>query len=127
MKTTLIGTILEVLKGLLFGALAAVIGYAKQEEPGKWEFGKLIKTMVIGGITTGLLRGTGMPLSEIAVAISNYLASEGVVLGPVVVEVFLTTMIVIFADQIVKILVRRTDLVTLFDKLKAFLAKYWTK
>lgn len=121
----MIGTILVILKGLLFGGLAAVIGYAKQEEPDKWEFGKLIKTMIIGAVTTGVLKGTGMPLSELAVAISNYLASEGVVLGPVVVEVFLTTMIIIFADQIVKILVRRTDLVTLFDKLKAFVTKYW--
>lgn len=119
--------IIEIFKGLIFGALAAVIGYAKQEKPESWQLSKMVKTMIVGALTTGIMRGSGMPISGVANAISVYLASEGIVVSPAIVEVTVATMIVIFADQIVKILVRRTDLVSLFDKFKAFLAQYWSK
>ena len=115
------------LKGLLFGGLASLIGYAKQEKPEKWEFTKMLKTMIIGSFTVATTSAAGMDLFMIAGKISDYLATEGIVLGPLLVYGIITTALIVFADEIVKIIVRRTDISTLFDKFKAWVATCWHK
>jgi len=113
------------LKGLISGAIASFIGYAKQETPEKWELAKAVKTVVVGGVTTALIRASGLSLSEIATLISEYLVSEGIPLSPLNVEMIITIAIVALADQIVKVVVRRTAIKTVWNKIKAFASKYW--
>lgn len=116
----------EVLKGLISGGIASLLGYAKQETPEKWQLDKFAKTVILGSFTNAIVRGTGMPIPQLATEISNWLATEGICFIPAsVVEMVILTGLIMIIDQIVKIIVRRTDIVKVWNKLKDFLSKYW--
>jgi len=118
--------LIEVVKGAVSGAIASAIGYAKQEKPDKWDFNKASKTIFLGMITNSIVRGTKMPIPELSVKISEWLATEGIAFIPaIIVEGMILTGIVMVVDQMVKVLVRRTDVMTAWNKLKAYLSKYW--
>lgn len=117
-------TLLTALKGLLFGALAALIGYLKHEEFEKWDFAKCLKTMIIGAITTCIMEVTGLSITDLSLVIAGWMSQHGVSFPAPLIEAVITTSIVIFADFVVKIIVRRTDLVKLWNKLKDFLSGY---
>lgn len=122
----IVEALIEALKGALSGAIASGIGYAKQEKPEKWDLAKASKTVILGMFVNAIVRGTGMPISELATEISGWLATEGVAFIPaVVLEGMILTGIIMLTDQIVKIIVRRTDIVKVWNKLKEFLSKYW--
>jgi len=116
----------ETLKGLISGAIASLLGYAKQEKPEKWQLDKFAKTIILGSFTTAIVRGSGMPIPQVASEVSNWLATEGVAIIPsAVIEMTILTGLVMIADQLVKVIVRRTDIVKVWNKVKEFLAKYW--
>lgn len=117
--------LLTILKGLFFGGLASLIGYLKQEQIEKWDFTKMLKTMIVGAVTTSIIQATGLSLAELSFVISTWLAQNGISLAPGVIETIITTAIIVFADQLVKIIVRRTDLVRLWNKLKELISNYW--
>lgn len=112
----------QVVKGMVSGAFASFIGYAKQEEVEKWELEKALKTTILGMLTQGFIYGSGMPISEFAVEISTWLDIPA--LTPIVVEFAILTGIVMVTDQLVKILIRRTAIANAWNKVKAYLGKY---
>lgn len=124
----MLGTFLVVLKavikGVIAGGLTNLIGYAKQEgDLEKWDIGKALKTTIIGAITGGLVYGSKLPVDQIAVQIATWL--EVPAINGMMVEMFILTMIVIVADQLVKIVIRRTDLMNLWNKFKDRFTKYF--
>ena len=122
----IVGILIEVLKGALSGAIASGIGYFKQSEPDKWDLGKASKTIILGMITTAIVRGTNMPIPELAAKISVWLSAESIAFVPVlVVEGLILTGIIMVADQAVKVIVRRTDIVKVWNKFKESLGIYW--
>ena len=128
MISAILVALVETAKGAISGIIASGIGYAKQEKPENWDLGKFVKTVVIGMGTSGLVRGSRMPIPELSSKLSEWLSTEAIAFVPaIVIETAILTGIVIIADQVVKVIVRRTDIVKVWDKLKAFLGKYWTK
>jgi len=117
--------VISAIKGAISGGIASFIGYAKQEKPEKWELSKAVKTVVLGALTTSVTEASGLSLTEIAHLVSAYLTSQGIPLTPLEVEMMISVGMVMVADQVVKVVVRRTDIKTLWNKIKAFLAKYW--
>ena len=116
----------EVLKGLISGGVASLLGYAKQENPEKWRLDKFAKTVILGSFTGAIVRGSGMPIPQLATEISNWLITEGICFVPApVIEMAILTGLIMIVDQLVKIIVRRTDIVKVWNKLKEFLGKYW--
>lgn len=104
-------------KGICYGAISAFIGYAKNETLESFDPYKAVKTVIVGGVVGGVMGGTGMDL----VGISNTIGQELGIPGAMV-ETFLMTAIVSFADRIVKIVARRTDLGAAWNKIKDFLS-----
>ena len=124
----IVEVLIEILKGAVSGAVASGIGYAKQEKPEDWMLGKASKTVLLGLFVSAIVRGTGMPIPELATKISTWLATEGIAFVPaIVVEGMILTGIVMLTDQIVKVIVRRTDIVTVWHKFKNFVSTYWYK
>lgn len=122
----IVGIVKETLKGLISGAIASLLGYAKQEKPEKWQLDKFAKTIILGSFTTAIVCGSGMPILQAATEVSNWLAAEGIAVIPsTVIEMAILTGLVMIADQLVKVIVRRTDIVKVWNKVKEFLAKYW--
>jgi len=117
--------VISAIKGAISGGIASFIGYAKQEKPEKWELSKAVKTVVLGALTTSVTEASGLSLTEIATLVSTYLTSQGIPLTSLEVEMMISVGMVMVADQVVKVVVRRTDIKTLWNKIKAFLAKYW--
>jgi len=105
-------------KGLLYGALSAGIGYIKNEEIDSFDPNKLLKTMIIGGFVGALIGGSGLSFSDLSATVGDEIGVTGLA-----VEAFAMTAIVSFADRIVKIIARRTDLMKLWNKIKDFLQK----
>lgn len=122
----IVEALIEAIKGAISGAIASGIGYAKQDEPEKWDLGKASKTVILGMIVNAIVRGTGMPIPELAANLSEWLATEGVAFVPAVaLEAMILTGIVMITDQLVKLIVRRTDIVKVWNKFKEFVGKYW--
>ena len=117
--------VISAIKGAISGGIASFIGYAKQEKPEKWDLGKATKTVVLGALTTSITEASGLSLTEIATLVSTYLTNQGIPLAAPQVELAITVSIVMVADQVVKVVVRRTDIKALWNKIKAFLSKYW--
>jgi len=128
MISAILVALVETAKGAISGIIASGIGYAKQEKPENWDLGKFVKTVVIGMITAGLVRGSRLPIPELASKLSEWLATEGIAFVPAIaIETATLTGIIIIADQVVKVVVRRTDIVKVWNRLKVFLGEYWTK
>ena len=128
MISAILGVLVDTVKGVISGAIASTIGYAKQDKPENWDLGKFTKTVVIGMVASGLVRGSRMPIPELASKISEWLATEAIAFVPaVMIETAILTGIVIVADQVMKVVVRRTDIVKVWNKFKTFLGKYWDR
>ena len=112
----------DVIKGLFAGALASFIGYAKKEEVPQWDLKKMLQTVFVGAFTNSIIVGTGMPITDLAVEISTWL--EVPALTAPMVEFAILTGIVILTDHLVKVIVRRSDVVTLWNKFKEFITLY---
>ncbi len=104
-------------KGLVYGGIAAGIGYIKQESWETFDPHKFLKTLIIGAIVGGIT-GSGTSITQASVLIGNEFD-----VSPVLVEGFIMTSIVAIADNIVKIIARRTDLGRLWAKIKSFFSK----
>ena len=78
---------------------------------------KFLQTMIIGAIIGGIT-GTGYSLHDAAEIIGGEFGVD-----PVWVETSMMVAIVAFADNIVKIIARRTDLGKLYQKIKDFFGK----
>jgi hypothetical protein len=113
--------IVEILKGAFYGGQAALFGYMKSEELEKswtviltrkfWEkfdLVKALKTVILGGILGAFTRGfTFIP--------------EGTFPDPTSELIFLNfanTAIVMGVDQFIKLIVRRTPIVRVWNWLK---------
>lgn len=105
--------LVSICKGITAGAIAGGIGYIKNETWETFDPYKFVKTLVIGAFVGGITGASGMDLSDTSAMIGNELG----VPGPAV-EAFIMTAIVGLADNLVKILARRTDLGKLWKKLK---------
>lgn len=127
MLGAILGVLKAITKGFVSGAIASLIGYAKIETKTnpfpKWNLSKLLQEVFLGGFTWALIYGSGMPISELSTTIAEWL-EVAVVTGPMV-EFLLMTILVIFVDHIVKIIVRRSDIMILWEKFKAFLSQYF--
>ena len=123
----LLEIVFQILKGFVFGALASVVGYLKQESVPKWDLSKLVKTMVIGAIIAAIFAGSGLDVAGAAVALSNYLGTQGIPIAALELEGIISTAIVILADEVVKIVVRRTEIVDLWNKIKAWFSAFEAK
>lgn len=124
----IVEALIEAIKGAISGAIASGIGYAKQDEPENWDLGKASKTVILGMIVNAVVRGTGMPIPELATKISEWLATEGVAFVPsVILEGMILTGIIMLTDQVVKVIVRRTDINKVWNRFKEFIGKYWKK
>lgn len=117
-----ISIIKDVVKGLVAGVVASAIGYAKKEEIPKWDLKKMTQTVIVGAFTNGIIVGSGMPITELSGEIATWLEISSIT-APMV-EFAILTGIVILADHIVKIVVRRSDVIILWDKAKQFIGKY---
>lgn len=104
-------------KGVFYGALAGGIGYIKNETWETFDPYKFTRTLVIGGLIGGIT-GSGSSIDEASALIG---AEFG--LPSELVKTFLMTAIVAIADNVVKILARRTDLGKLWEKVKDFFGK----
>jgi len=104
-------------KGLVYGGIAAGIGYIKQETWETFNPHKFLKTLIIGAIVGGIT-GSGTSITQASMLIGNEFD-----ISPVLVEGFIMTSIVAISDNIVKIIARRTDLGGLWAKIKAFFSK----
>lgn len=104
-------------KGVVYGAIAGGIGYIKNEDWETFDPYKFTRTLVIGAIIGGIT-GTGHSLTDASVIIGDEFG-----IPPVMVETFLMTAIVAIADNVAKILARRTDLGLLWNKIKEFFGK----
>lgn len=99
---------IEVLKGILLGAVAgaisAGIGYLKSENPegGLENFDKVkfTKTVLLGAILGGI--GSVGGLDKISQDIANFASTD-----PVWVETFLLTLITRFVEEVTKIIWRQ--------------------
>ena len=109
--------VISAIKGAISGGIASFIGYAKQEKPEKWDLGKATKTVVLGALTTSITEASGLSLTEIATFVSTYLTSQGIPLTPLEVEMMISVGMVMVADQVVKVIVRRTDIKALWNKI----------
>lgn len=123
MWTIFLTALKATIKGAIAGGLTNLLGFAKQEEVEKWELGKCVKTVTIGAITGGLVGGSGLPISEIATKLATWINIPAI--QPWIVEMAILTTIVIVADEIVKVVVRRTDLKRLWNAFKELVGKYF--
>lgn len=114
--------LLGVIKGLIYGALAAGIGYLRTDESGHLEpfdKQKLVKTVIIGSILGGISSGlaiNGMTMDQGFEAAANELG-----LPAEMIKAFVLTSITMFADQVVKVLWRRMAAKAV-AKVKAYFA-----
>lgn len=105
-------------KGLIYGAIAGGIGYIKNETWESFDPYKFARTLIIGG-TIGGIQGAGYgDISDISRTIGGELG-----IPPEMLETFIMTSIVAMADNVVKVLARRTDLGKLWAKIKEFFGK----
>lgn len=104
-------------KGLVYGAIAGGIGYIKNETWETFDPYKFLRTLIIGGIVGGIT-GTGYSLGDASAIIGGEFG-----VSPIIVETFLMTSIVAIADNIVKVVARRTDLGKLWTKIKDFFGR----
>jgi len=118
----MLGIIKAIVKGVVAGAIASFVGYAKKEEVPKWDLKKMLQTVILGAITTGIVNGSGMPISDLSVEIAVWLDIPAVTSA--MVEFAILTGIIILVDHVVKIIVRRTDVMELWNKFKEFISKY---
>lgn len=131
----MIETILPILKslalGAFFGGEAALIGFLKNEElPTSWKIilskdfwntfdvVKALKTVLVG-MLMGVFTQGQMYMPQITEAL-NVNPSDPTLL---VVIATVPSLIVYTVDQLIKLIVRRTPLVKLWDKLKVFALK----
>jgi len=103
-------------KGLLYGLFSTGIGYIKNETMDTFDPIKLLKTMIIGGFVGGIFGATGLSLSDFSAIAGGDLGIDGLLM-----ETFIMTAVVSFADRLVKVIARRTDLMKLWNKIKEFL------
>jgi len=108
-------------KGIIFGGIAAGIGYIKNETWETFDPWKFTRTLIIGAIVGGIT-GTGHSITDISVTIGNEFG-----VNPILVESFIMTAIVALADNIVKVIARRTDLGKLWETIKKFFGKRLSK
>ncbi len=106
-----------VAKGVVYGGIAGGIGYIKNETWETFDPYKFLRTLVIGAIVGGIT-GTGTSIDDASAVIG---AEFG--LHPEVVKTFIMTGIVAVADNLVKVIARRTDLGKLWNKIKDFFGK----
>lgn len=118
----MIGIIKTIVKGLVSGAVASFIGYAKKEELPKWDLKKALQTIFLGAFTNAMVMGTGMPISELSVEIVEWLEIE--TLTAPMVEFLILTGLIILVDHLVKVIVRRSDVMKLWNKFKETITKY---
>jgi len=104
-------------KGLVYGAIWNAIGYIKNETWETFDPTKFLKGMIVGAIIGGIA-GTSYSIDDASVAIGNEFGLE-----PELVKTFIMTAIVALADNIVKVISRRTDLGKLWTKVKEFFGK----
>jgi len=109
--------LLGVGKGVVYGIFAGGIGYIKKETWQTFDPYKFLRTMIIGGVVGGI-SGTGYSLATASALIGSEFGVPA--LG---VETFLMTSIVAIADNIVKVISRRTELGKLYTKIKEFFGK----
>lgn len=105
-------------KGLVYGGIAGGIGYIKNETWETFDPYKFVRTMIIGACVGGIVGAGYGDLSSV----SDMIGGEIGIPGPVV-EGFIMTSIVALADNVVKILARRTDLGKLWSVIKNFFGK----
>jgi len=128
MSAIIISGLKNALKGALAGALASAVGYAKQEQIGNWQFDKMFKTVLVGAITTAIIGGAGLPLPALAVLIANWLGlNAGIFVEALFVEGVILTSIVIVADEVVKVVARRTPAGEWFNKIRDLIALFLSK
>ena len=106
-----------VAKGLVFGAITVGIGYIKNETWETFDVEKFLKTMVIGAILGGVA-GTGHSLTEASVILGREFNVD-----PLWVEGSLMVSIIALADNVTKVVSRRTPLHKLYEKAKDFFGK----
>lgn len=104
--------VINVLKGLIYGGIAAGVGYLKNEDWETVDLKKATKTVIIGGILGGIA-GSGTPLVEY----SYQFGTEFQIPGEVV-YTFAMTSLTMFADQMVKLIWRKFKLAALCKKIK---------
>lgn len=125
MSAIIVNGLYNALKGAIVGTIASAVGYAKQEEIGNWQFDKMLKTIIVGAITVSIISGSGLSIVALADLIcTQLLIPAGVTVTASLVEGAILTGIVIVADEIVKIIARRTPAGKYFDKLKDLLGKF---
>ena len=103
-------------KGLFYGAISSGIGYIKNETVDTFDPIKLTKTVIVGGCVGGIIGSSGLSLSELSASIGGEMGIDGLAI-----EAFMMTSIISFADRLVKLIARRTDLMKLWNKIKEFL------
>lgn len=118
----MIGVIKTIAKGLISGAVASFIGYAKKEDLPKWDLKKMLQTVFIGGFTNAIIMGSNMPIGDLSAEIEIWL--EIPALTAPMVEFAILTGLVILTDHIVKVIVRRSDIMKLWNEFKEFISKY---
>jgi hypothetical protein len=121
MISDIVQILINILSGMFFGGVASLLGYVKGIEIPKWELDKLVYTVVIGGITFGIIGGIGLDLMGASTAITNYMAARGTAINALEVYALLSTIIAMAANQITFTIIRRTDVQVLFEKIKTFL------
>lgn len=118
----IVGIVKATIKGLVSGAVASFIGYAKKEELPKWDLKKMLQTVFVGGFTTAIVSGSGMPIPELSAKIVEWLEIEA--LTAPMVEFLILTGLIIIVDHLVKVIVRRSDIMMLWNKFKVFISAY---
>lgn len=118
----MVGVIITVVKGLISGAVASFVGYAKKEEIPKWDLKKALQTTLLGGFTNAILMGSNMPMGDLSAEIAIWLDIPSIT-APMV-EFLILTGLIILTDHLVKVIVRRSDVMILWDKFKEFISKY---
>lgn len=118
----ILNVVKNVLKGFVSGIIASFIGYAKKEEVPTWDLKKMLQEVVLGGFTSAIIYGSGMPIGELAGKIAIWLEVEALTAG--MIEFAILTGMVILVDHIVKIIVRRSEIMTLWNKFKEFISNY---
>lgn len=110
----IIRILLGIGKGIIYGSLAAVIGYLKNETWETVDPKKALKTVIIGAIIGGVVAYYG-PLDQVWIDFGNEFD-----VSPILVETFVMTSLATIADQIVKVVWRRFKLDIVWQKIKDF-------
>lgn len=109
--------LIEILKGFLYGGLAALIGYLKNKELEEIDPKKALKTLCIGAILGGIA-GSGTSIDQASNIIGNELG-----ISSEVIKTFFMTSITILVDQLVKLVWRRFSLSKVWEKVKDFYSR----